>query len=177
MTEKQKTIVKIGSALALLLFLNPKKSKAAMLMSAIKDSLAKVLPSLEGFSASPYWDINRWSWGYGTRVPGSIDNATIKPQGSITKEKAFADMVAYYQNDLMELLPLVKVPLKPNQWAAYLLFSYNTGLGNAKNLLANINAQDSAALKVQWGKYIYAGGVINDNLVARRAKEWQLWAS
>lgn len=155
-------------------------------MSAIKTSLAKFLPSVESYSATPYWDFKQWSWGYGTRVPGSplpVDGVLSKtwpaniPKPTTTRERAFADMQAYFNNDLMELLPLVKVQLKPNQWAAFLSFSYNLGRGNADNLLPNINARDNAALEVQWKKYVLAGGVRNENLVARREKEWQLWIS
>jgi GH24 family phage-related lysozyme (muramidase) len=63
------------------------------------------------------------------------------------------------------------------QWAALLSFSYNEGIGRAYNLLDNINSGDDNALAAQMRKYIYAGGVVNDNLVERREKEINLWNS
>lgn len=172
MTEQTKSSLKIAAGIFLLLLL-PKNTQ----MAAIKTNLSKFLSKWEGFSPTPYWDVNRWSWGYGTRVPNSGTDKTKNPGGTITRDKAMSELQAYASNDLMELLPLVVPRLNARQWAAFLSFSYNLGLGNANNLLANINAQDNAALETQWKKYIYADGVVNQNLVARRNAEWQLWLS
>jgi lysozyme len=174
MTKKQQIYFSIGAAVLLLIIL-PMKANATALMSAIRTSLNTFLPKVESFSATPYWDYKQWSWGYGTRVPGSVPDKTIKPAGTITREQAAKDMAAHFTNDLLELMPLVTRQLTANQWTAYLSFSYNTGIGNAKNLLADINAGNDAVLEIHWKKYIYAGGVVNTDLIARRAKEWQLW--
>lgn len=133
---------------------------------AITDSL---IPEFESFSAHPYWDVSRYSWGYGTAAPG--------PTGTITREQALADLRKHVEADLLYLTPMITRPLKPNQWAALLDFSYNLGPGNADNLVQNINSGDDIALGIQWNKYIYADGVVNSNLVARRAREWQFWTS
>lgn len=122
---------------------------------------------MEGFRSHPYWDVDRYSWGYGTAAPGA--------EGTITRQEAFAEMSAYWMGDLVKLWPRIYIPLTTNQWAALLSFSYNLGLGNAYNLLPNINAGNFEALGVQWNKYVYAGGVVNSDLVARRQKEWALW--
>lgn len=123
--------------------------------------------SFEGFRSKPYWDVTRYSWGYGTRAPG--------PTGTITKAQAFTDMVAVLISDYNYLQPLIKRELKPGQWAALLSFSYNLGRGNADNLVTNINSGNEVALGTQWNKYIFAGGVPNDTLIDRRAKEWEVW--
>lgn len=175
MTTDEKRKLIIAGGLMFLFLLLPKQ--LTDLMSAITNNLKTFLPPLEGFSTKPYWDHKQWSWGYGTRVPGSTNDPAINPGGTITREKAFEDMLKYLQNDLMELLPLVVPRLNAKQWTAFLSFSYNLGIGNAKNLLDNINKQDKAALELQWKKYVYASGVINSTLVARRNKEWQLWIS
>lgn len=126
-----------------------------------------LIPQLEGFLPSPVWDYQQWTWGYGTRAPG--------PGGTITREKALADMRAYIDADYRYLSPLITRTLDANQWAALLSFSYNEGRGNADNLVSNINSGDTAALETQWKKYIYAGGAVNDGLVDRRETEWNIW--
>jgi GH24 family phage-related lysozyme (muramidase) len=168
MTKKQKYIL-IGSAgvIGLLLLFSGKK---------FIDILKSFLPKVEGFSSTPYWDIKQWSWGYGTRVPGSIDNKNVRPSGTITKDKAMNDAINHVMSDYEYLRPLIKVDLDANQWAAFLSFSYNLGRYNADNLIANINAQDWYELQDQWNEYIYAGGQISSYLVQRREKEWSLFA-
>lgn len=169
MTKTEKKILWIGGAglLALLVF---------MAKSYI-DILKLFLPQVEGFSATPYWDYKQWSWGYGTRVPGSSDNRNIRPTGTITRAKAIQDALSHVANDYKYLAPLVHVKLNAKQWAALLSFSYNLGSGNADNLITNINNRNYSALESQWKSYIYAGGQVNPDLVDRREKEWNLFTS
>jgi lysozyme len=152
---------------------------AIVLMSivAYKKYLVPFLSSWEGFSATPYWDVSRWAWGYGTRVPGSVDNKYQVPTGTITKSKAMLDALGEVNKDYTYLKNLITVPLSARQWAALLSFAYNLGPGNADNLVPNINTQDMSALEIQWKKYIYAGGVVNSDLVERRNAEWDLYSS
>ena len=153
----------LGGAIAILAFLS------INFKNRLLNRLASFIPSVEGFRAHPYWDVTRYSWGYGTAAPG--------PTGTISREQAFTDMVAYLLADYSTLKKRITRTLTVNQWAALLSFSYNLGIGNALNLLANINSGNDQALGVQWNKYIYAGGQVNDDLVDRRAKEWSLWIS
>lgn len=139
--------------------------------------LTKFLPTWEGFSATPFWDYKQWTWGYGTRVPGSSNDPLKKPLGTITRAQAMTDALRKVQQDYLYLKGLINVPLNSNQWAALLSFSYNLGPGNADNLVKNINSQNSAALEQQWKLYINAGGAPNNGLIARRNAEWQLWNS
>lgn len=148
---------------------------AALIPTGYLDILKTFFTQWEGFRSRPYWDVNRWSWGYGTKVPGSISDKSIIPAGSITRIQAWQDSTNFVQSDYRYLSSLVKVPLNPNQWAALLSFSYNTGRGNAANLISYINAGNKANLAYQWSRYVYAGGIRNANLVARRAAEWALF--
>jgi len=156
------------------------KRKTVMKSFDVWTELAKVVPQFEGFSSNPYWDVSRWSWGYGTRVPNSIDDKTKKPSGSISKIQAVAAMVAHLHNDFSYLDKLVKVQLDGRQWAALLSFSYNEGQGNADNLVANINASQWSALEKQWKAYNKARNdkgvlVVSKNLTDRRSKEWEIF--
>lgn len=133
------------------------------------NKLASFIPSVEGFEPHPYWDVKRYSWGYGTAAPGST--------GTITREQAFQDMVTYLLNDYTSLKNKITRSLNVSQWAALLSFSYNLGIGNAYNLVSLINAGDDKALEKKWNQYVYANGVINQNLVERRKDEFSLWLS
>ena len=133
------------------------------------NKLAAFIPAVEGFIPVSKWDYKQYSWGYGTRAPG--------PGLPITREKAFAEMLSHLMGDYDILRPQVTRVLNTNQWAAYLSFSYNEGVGSADNLLGNINSHNDTALATQWRKYIYAGGVVNQDLVERREKELALWFS
>ena len=133
------------------------------------NKLASFISSVEGFWPTPYWDVTRYSWGYGTAAPGST--------GTITREQAFADMLTYLMADYVKLSGRVTRTLTINQWVALLSFSYNLGVGNAYNLVPVINTGDDTALATKWSEYVYADGVINDKLVERRRKEINLWNS
>ncbi len=133
------------------------------------NKLASFIPSVEGFRATPYWDVSRYSWGYGTAAPG--------PNGTITREQAFSDMVTHLMNDYATLKNKITRSLNVSQWAALLSFSYNLGIGDALNLVPVINSGDDNALQTKWNKYVYAGGVVDPDLVTRRANEFRLWQS
>jgi GH24 family phage-related lysozyme (muramidase) len=131
------------------------------------NKLASFIPSVEGFIPHPKWDVNRYSWGYGTAAPGST--------GTISRDQAFADMVSYLMSDYEKLKGRINRTLTVGQWAALLSFAYNLGVGRAYDMVPYINANDDNALADQWREYVHAGGVVNQNLVERRDKELVLW--
>jgi len=162
---KNQKVLLIGVAAFFLLLLLPGSALAnTMFMDA-----ADLIISFEGFVDHPYWDNKQYSWGYGTKAPG--------PDGTISEVQARIDLMQHVQQDYDYLSQLVHVPLNKNQWAAFLSFAYNLGVGNADNLVDNINARDNEALGVQWMKYVNAGGVVNSGLVERRQREWVVWNS
>lgn len=137
--------------------------------TTIYQAAAELIKSFEGFRANPYWDVSRYSWGYGTPAPG--------PAGTITREQALHDLQLYVIRDYNYLKPMITRNLSVNQWAALLSFSYNLGPGNADNLVSNINSGNDAALFAQWMLYINSGGVPDDDLEQRRWNELQVWQS
>lgn len=136
------------------------------------DILSWLIPEFESFSASPYWDVSRYSWGYGTAAPGST--------GTITKAEAFQEMLDHFNADYNTLAPQISRVLAPYQWAALLSFSYNEGSGYADNLIPNINSGSDNDLRNQWMLYNKVRDA-NNNLVYsqtladRRAREWEIW--
>jgi len=157
----------VGTGFLIIMLALPGSAGAASIYS-VTDWL---IPSFEGFRAHPYWDVSRYSWGYGTAAPGAT--------GTITKEKALADMRKHAQADFAVLAPQITRPLKPNQWGAYLSFSYQEGTGNpgAGALVDDINAGDDDVLERHWKLYIYADHQVDPDIVARRNKEWEVWTA
>jgi GH24 family phage-related lysozyme (muramidase) len=174
MKTKYWTIIII---IALVLFLF--KSKIMELYSLVSNLLAK----FEGFSDVPYWDVSRYSWGYGTRVPAKyIVNGKPKPGIKIDRIQAMADAWSHIQDSKSYLSPLVKISLTPDQWAAFLDFAYNEGDANADNLIPNMNAKKWSALEKQWKLYNKVKDkngayYVSEDLVKRRAAEWELFSS
>lgn len=165
--KEQKKMLIIGAA-ALFLFLlfpNIMSGQTSMMFNSAEELIA----SFEGFSPTSYWDNKQYSWGYGTKAPG--------PGASITESQARLELWKHIENDYAYLHPLIAVSLGNNQWAALLSFSYNLGIGNADNLVQNINRQDWAALEKQWKQYVNAGGAYNQGLADRRGAEWQYFIS
>ena len=142
-----------------------------------KQVLKPFLVRWEGFRSFPKWDFKQWSWGYGSRVPGSVDDPNINPGGQITRAAAMMEALKHVNKDYEYLKQLVKVHLKPKQWAALLSFSYNLGPGNADNLVSDINGGNIDSLGARWNSYITAGGTIKQDLINRRAAEWELYSS
>lgn len=141
--------------------------------STVYDVTDWLIPSFEGFEPNPYWDVSRYSWGYGTAAPG--------PTGTISQAGALAAMRKVVADNYNILYPLITRQLTPNQWGAYMSFAYNEGTGNsntgAEALVNDINAGDDAVLEAHWKQYVYAGGAANNDLVTRRNKEWEVWQS
>lgn len=173
MRPQTKKILTTGGILFLLMGLS-KKSRGAG-FDRVAEVSQQFVADIETFSPRPVWDYQQWSWGYGTRVPGSVNNPNINPGGSITPAQAWQEMRKVHATNYRYLANLLKRPLNVNQWAAWLSFAYNLGPANADNLVGNINRSDDDALFAQMRKYINAGGQPSQGLINRREKEIKLW--
>jgi GH24 family phage-related lysozyme (muramidase) len=160
--------ISVIAGLVLLALLTPSMAHAA---SEVFDVTDWLIPQFEGFSATPYWDVSRYSWGYGTPAPGAT--------GTISPAAARVAMRAHVQDDYNALHTRITRALNPNQWGALLSFAYEEGHGNpgAGALVPDINAGDDSVLETHWKKYVYADGVVNQDIVDRRNKEWDIWMS
>ena len=168
----QKTIwIAAGAVVLLLIAPALLRAVSATTMNEALSAGARLIAQFEGFRANPYWDVSRYSWGYGTPAPG--------PTGYISESDAMAALQAHSADDYNALAPQISRPLTINQWAALLSFAYEEGHGNpgAGALVNDINAGDDTVLETHWKKYIYAGGVVDSDIVDRRNKEWDIWVS
>lgn len=129
----------------------------------------------EGFSADPYWDNKRWSWGYGTAAGYDKNN---KPPGTISMGQAEQDLLDYVKGSYIKITMALNSPLSHNQMTALLDFDYNEGFGSTLKIIKNINngytAQQTAD---EMNEYVYSGGLLNNDLVKRRQDEARLYLS
>ena len=134
--------------------------------------LRAFIPLVEGFSPVPIWDYSQWSWGYGTAA-GYDPN--VKPQGTITREKAWIDAKRVIDDNKDYLQRYLNKSLSGNQWAALLSFTYNCGPAAGKKIVDTINAGSTADVVTRMSKYVYANGQYLAGLAARRKKETDLY--
>jgi lysozyme len=161
----------IAAGAVIFLLMAPGLLRAAT-VTTMEDALiagAQLIAQFEGFRANPYWDVSRYSWGYGTPAPG--------PTGTITPDQGMQDLIAHSTDDYNALAPYISRDLSIGQWSALLSFAYNEGPGNpgAGALINDINADNDAILETHWKKYVYAGGKVDSGLVERRNAEWNVW--
>lgn len=163
----------IAAGAVVLLLIAPALLRAVTVtsMNEALSAAARLIAQFEGFRANPYWDVSRYSWGYGTPAPGQF--------GTITPAEGMAELQAHSTDDYNALAPRITRDLSINQWAALLSFAYEEGHGNpgAGALVNDINAGDDTVLETHWKKYIYADGVVNSDIVDRRNAEWDIWVS
>jgi len=93
---QDKKILTIGGLIAILLLMAKKSSAAGSGFNYIETVLKSFLPQVEGFLPRPVWDVKQWSWGFDTRVHGSVNDPNKNPGGTITKDQAYKEMRAYY---------------------------------------------------------------------------------
>lgn len=84
-----------------------------------------------------------------------------------------------YQDALSGVEELITVPLTENQLGALASFVFNLGRGKliGSTLRKKLNQGDYKGAAEELDKWVYAGGVKLDGLVARRAAEKELFLS
>lgn len=169
MTVKDKRNILLIGAAALFYIAVLGKKKFVTSYNDVRGAAADLIKGFELFRSRPYWDVSRYSWGYGTPAPG--------PSGSITQSQAEIELERFNVDNFQYLSRLITRPLTVNQWSALLSFAYNLGPGNADNLVTYINNGDYNTLGLKWILYANAGGVFNDDLYARRRKELNIFMS
>lgn len=137
--------------------------------------VADFIISFENFSATPYWDVNHWSWGYGT--PAGYDRHH-KPKGTISRKKAYEDLITRIKEDYVKISMALDNPISVGQMTALLSFSYNLGYDDAHTIIKNMNKGASPfSIANEIKKYVYAGGEVLQDLVERRQKEAEVFLS
>ena len=68
------------------------------------DTLAsRFIKSKEGFLPTPKWDVNHWTWGYGTAAPyGGNKDEPPPPYLTITRKDAQEELINYMKTEVLD---------------------------------------------------------------------------
>ncbi|BEN12117.1 lysozyme [Serratia marcescens] len=144
----------------------------------ISDDGMALIKRFEGLRLQAYQDsVGVWTIGYGWTQPvagrkigaGMVIDAT-------TAERLLVCGIVQFEQGVERR---VTVPITQGQFDALVSFAYNLGLRALENstLLRRLNAGDRKGAADQFGRWVNAGGVRLDGLVARRAAERALFLS
>lgn len=141
------------------------KGKVAAL--AVVLIAAPFVAQREGIILSRYAD----PVGIPTACGGETDAEVVGFKTLFTRDECIAVMGASLYDHALRLEPCVKRPIKRNEAAAILSWSYNVGVGNAcgSTLMRKLNAGQPFCAELD--KWVYAKGIKLRGLVSRRAAE------
>ncbi|AIM22839.1 lysozyme [Serratia sp. CY52157] len=144
----------------------------------ISDDGMALIKRFEGLRLQAYQDsVGVWTIGYGWTQPvaGRKVGAGMAIDAA-TAERLLVCGVAQFEQGVERL---VAVTVTQGQFDALVSFAYNLGLRALENstLLRRLNAGDRQGAADQFGRWVNAGGVRLDGLVARRAAERALFLS
>ena len=129
-----------------------------------------LIKQLEGFSPTAYWDVDGYSIGYGHH--GAHAGQTISQAEA---ERLLKTDLESFEQTVRSVCPR----LSQNQFDAAVSLCYNIGPTRfRKSTVAALMAADPTPrpeLEQHWKEWRLAGGRVNQALVRRREKEWQLY--
>ncbi len=129
-----------------------------------------LIKQLEGFSSTAYWDVDGYSIGYGHH--GARAGQTISQAEA---ERLLQTDLSAFEQAVRNVAPR----LSQNQFDAAVSLCYNIGATRfRKSTVAALMAADPTPrpdLERHWKEWRIAGGKVNQALVNRREKEWQLY--
>lgn len=141
----------------------------------VSDFIVSYIAGFEGYSPTPYKDVDKIAWGYGhNQLPGETVPPYISEPDArellIQDTKKSADIVDRY----------VTVSLTENQRNALISFVFNTASNDetrfsSSHLLSKLNAGDYQGAADEMEKWIHAGSSVSNVLIARREQERDLF--
>ena len=146
----------------------------------VSDKLVDFTAQSEGFSATPYWDVDGYSIGYGHHSPEVVQGM----QWTIAQAKL--QLAVDLEASETDINSAVKVALTQGQFDCLCDFRFNVGSGNfsSSTLLKILNNGDYNGARDQLyrvddeGKphgWIKAGDTVVPGLVNRRIGEQKFW--
>ena len=136
-----------------------------------------LIKQFESFRAAPYLcSAGVPTIGYGTTVYPNGIKVKLSDQ-KITQQLAESFLQRHVNAIEKDILSLIKVPLKQNQFDALVSFSYNVGFGAFRDstLLKLLNAGDIDGTSKQFERWNKAGGKVSNGLTRRRNAEKALF--
>ena len=145
--------------------------------TAAIDAACDMIQLSEGFREKPYQcSADVWTIGFGTtRYANGIKVREKDP--SINKQHAQFFLQLHILKLHDQLWKALKKPVKTHQCAALISLIYNIGIGNftRSTLLKKLNEGLYDEAYLQFGRWIKAGGKVNQGLVNRRIREMTLF--
>jgi len=181
MTKNKKVILNISVTLLILFMLRKKLAEKLTNTSfgKLSDKIFNFVGGLENFTPVAEWDFKQWSVGYGSGFNWD-KNRPVQKGDIIDKETAKRWLLIEAQKYYDKVMSLVKVTINDNQLIALSSFAYNLGDGSLANstLLKLLNAGvDKSIVALEFDRWVYAGGKLNNGLKNRRAAEKKLFLS
>lgn len=137
------------------------------------------IASIEGYESTAYWDNNGYAIGFGNHY--YADGTAVQKGDTITRAGAETLLPIVVAGKWDAIAPYIKVPITNGMGAALTSLAYNWGEGNVRDsiVLKLINSQASGTdIAKQFSiTAITSSGIENDDLIARRLKEIQLFFS
>ena len=148
-------------------------------MRAVTQTAIDLAKTFEGFKPARYYDLaGNPTIGYGHLIlAGSPywDETLTEPEGEALLAQ---DMATKAAAPLCELASAeIIAALSDNRYSALLDFVFNEGIGHfATSTMWHLIQQNLLSqVGDEFGKWVYAGGKIQQGLVKRRAAEAALW--
>lgn len=173
MTRREKILIALAGV-AGVLYLLSRTEVGQMATSSLTAKLASLLGFEEGERLSAYQDTGgAWTIGKGHKILSSDGLYPYTTKKTITQ----AESNALFDHDTAiaraAVARSVTTPITLNQKAALSSLAYNIGetAFGTSTLVKKLNAGDIAGAAAEFARWIYDNGVVNNVLVARRARE------
>ena len=127
---------------------------------------AEFISNFEGYRADPYWDVDHYSIGYGTRARSQNDR--------VTRAEALRRLHDHVEEHVGPAVRKCK-PFGQHQFDALASFAYNLGAGVLDGQVGDrVREGDYRLAGDAMLNYTRAGGVVLAGLVRRREAERRL---
>ncbi len=143
-------------------------------MRRISSQGLELIKRFEGFSATPYrCPAGYMTIGYGHLIRTGEHYERVTPE---IAERLLHDDVEYAESAVSRL---IGAPLTQGQFDALVSFTFNLGPGalQRSSLRQKILRREYSAAAAEFSRWVYAGGIKINGLVARRCEERRLFLS
>ena len=143
------------------------------------DDLVRVLKSIEGFVAKPYWDFKQWTVGYGTACPDDKLDEYLKygiPEPEA--EKLFREHLHRFENAVNNFAQTHHIHFKQHQFDALVSFTYNCGTAWMYDLNGYFNTairEQGTISELVYGFCLYSTAGGEYILINRRLSEANMY--
>ncbi len=150
------------------IIIKPKVNKPLKIKWSTEGTAVNMITQYEGFRSKAYWDVKRWSVGYGQ--PANSKWVTISKEDAL---KFVKERVSY----INKRLKINGFNLSPLKQAILIDFAFQYGITKfVKSTFAKkIKAGDFKSAKFQLARWVYIGDKVSSGIQKRRKMSIRLW--